>query len=522
MNQFKEALESKEKFVITCELIPGRGFKGKSVDQVINFAEEAKEIDEIHALSLTDNAGGNPALSADILGTEIQAMGVDCIVHFSSKDMNRNYIESRAFSLQRAGVNNLLIITGDYPVSGFLGTAQPVFDTDSVSTLHYLTELNRGLEMKLGKKTLTLDSSELYLGACVSPFKWTEGPSKMQYLKMEKKIEAGAHYFISQLGYDSRKYIELIRYARDHIKTDLPILGSVYVLTAGAGRLMNQGEIPGAYVSDAFLAKLSEERKAEDKGKAARLDRAAKQVAIIKGLGFNGAHLEVLNLKTADVKTILAKAGEYEGDWERFLPEFDAAPEKPYYLFKGGDSFSTDRGNLDFTKTRRKMVLSPTFWLTRLLHVTLFEPGVLGYKFMTWFTKFIENKRFFYKSFGFSERVAKKMLFDCRQCDDCALFEMFYLCPESKCPKGMRQGPCGGSRVDGSCEVHEENRCIWDMVYRRAKFKKQCGMLRYIIAPRDWELYETNSWVTYFQKYDHSAKELSIEQREGASICDAD
>ncbi|MBT3273220.1 MAG: methylenetetrahydrofolate reductase [Spirochaetales bacterium] len=520
MNQFKASLESGEKFVITCELIPGRGFQGKSLDQVIKFATEAKSIDEIHALSLTDNAGGNPALSADILGAEIQAMDLDCIVHFSCKDMNRNFIESRAFALRRAGVNNLLVITGDYPVSGFLGTPKPVFDTDSVSTLHYLTELNRGLEMKVGKKTLTLDPSELYLGACVSPFKWTEGPSKMQYLKMEKKIEAGADYFITQLGYDSRKYVELIRYAREFIKTDVPILGSVYVLTAGAARLMNKGEIPGSFVSDEFLARLVEERKAEDKGKAVRLDRAAKQIAMIKGLGFSGAHIEGLNLKTEDVKTILSKAAEYGSEWEKFMPEFDAAPKKPYFVFNGGEKFEVDKAPLDFNKTKRRPMLSPVFWATRLLHVTIFEPGVLGFKFMTWFTRFIEHKSFFYKSFGFLERVAKRALFDCRQCDDCALFEMFYLCPESKCPKGMRQGPCGGSRVNGHCEVHEDKRCVWDMTYWRAKSRKQCGKLRGVIAPRDWELYETNSWVSYFQKYDHASKELNIEKREGASICD--
>ncbi len=520
MNSFKQALEAKDRFVITCELIPGRGFKGKSVDQVLKFAEEAKAIEGIHALSLTDNAGGNPALAADILGAEIQAMGVDVITHFTCKDMNRNYIEARAFALRRSGVSNLLVMTGDYPESGFLGIAKPVFDLDSVTALHYLSELNRGLEIPLGRKTATLDPPELYLGACVSPFKWTEGPGKMQYLKMEKKLRAGADYFISQLGYDARKYIELIRYAREHIQTDVPMIGSVYVLSAGAARLMNAGQIPGCYVSDEFLAKLREEAKAEDKGKAARLDRAAKQIAMIKGLGFSGAHVEGLNLKTADVSAILEKADEYASSWDSYLGEFDSAPAKPYYLFEGGDKIEKRTDTLSITKTRRRAVFSPSFWMARLLHIMLFKQGTLGYKIMTGFTGFIENKKVLNKTFGGMEKFAKKILFDCKHCDDCALFDMFYLCPISKCPKDMRQGPCGGSRVDGSCEVHEENKCIWDRVYWRARNRRGCEELRYIIAPRDWELYETNSWVNYFQKHDHSAKELNVSKAGSASICD--
>ncbi len=522
MNHFREALEARDKFVITCELIPGRGFKGKSVDQVISFAKEAKAIDSIHALSLTDNAGGNPALSADILAAEIQAIGVDVIAHFSCKDMNRNFIESRAFALRRSSVSNVLVITGDYPISGFLGTAKPVFDIDSAATLHYLTELNRGLEIPMGKKTQALDPPEFYLGACVSPFKWTEGPSKMQYLKMEKKIQAGAHYFITQLGYDERKYSELIRYAREFLKTDIPILGSVYVLTAGAARLMNAGEIPGCYVSDEFLEKLADEAKAEDKGKAARIDRAAKQVAMVKGFGFSGAHIEGLNLNTGDIQAILGKAAEYEPNWEKYLSEFDSVPAKPFYLFtNGGEAGGKEKsGPLTFTKTKRKPVFSPVFWLTRILHFTIFEPGTLGFKCMTGFTRFIEHKKALYETFGWFERIMKKLLFDCRQCDDCSLFELFYLCPESKCPKGMRQGPCGGSRVDGSCEVYEENQCIWDMVYKRAKNRKQCDKLRFVIAPRDWDLYETNSWVNYFQKHDHSSKRLNIQEPSKSSVCD--
>lgn len=526
MNEFKNALLKKDGFIITCELIPGRGFKGKGIDQVLHFAEDMVGVKEVHALSLTDNAGGNPALSADVLGTEILAMGVDLIVHFSCKDMNRNVIESRAYALQRFGITNLLIITGDYPITGFFGLPKPVFDIDSVSALHYLSEMNRGLEVTVGRKNTVLEASDLFLGACVSPFKWTEGPCKMQYLKMEKKIQAGAHYFITQLGYDSRKYTEMIRFARDFLKTDVPVLGSVYVLSLGAARYMNRGEVPGCYVDDRLVANLEREAKSEDKGRGARLERASKQLAILKGLGFNGAHIEGLNLKSGDVKHIIARAAETGDRWEEFLEEFASAPASPYYLFDDGDRFAAPASNVerepDFNRTRRKFIISATFWATRLLHVLFFKEGTVGYRFMRMFSRFIEHRKFFYEIFSFFEKTTKKFLFSCRECDDCALFEMYYLCPESRCPKGMRQGPCGGSRVNGRCEVFEQNKCVWDMVYWRAKNRGECEKLRYIIPPRDWKLYETNSWVNYFLKYDHSGKKVRIPENSEISLCDRD
>ena len=511
MNKFRQALEG-DQFALTCELVPGRGFRGKGVDQVIRFAEEIRSVPEIHALTLTDNAGGNPALSADVLGTEIVSLGVDLIVHFSCKDMNRNGLESRAYALQRMGITNLLVITGDYPIEGYLGLSKPVFDIDSVSALHYLNELNEGLEVQQGKKTVTLDATDLFLGAAVSPFKWTEGPCQMQYLKMEKKIQAGAHYFITQLGFDSRKLIELVRFAREHIRTKIPIIGSVYLLSAGASRVMNGGDIPGCYVGNDLVSALKEEAKSEDKGRGARLERAAQQVGVLKGLRYSGAHIEGLNLKSDDVKWIVERAAEIGDNWRDHLQTFDSAPASPYYFFEGGDQFVPpgDGSQSRIRRTRRPRIYSPIFWSTRLLHRLVFEPKSPGYGLMTRFAKFIEHRKFFYRPFTIAEKLTKEMLFTCRHCDDCALFELFYVCPESQCPKGMRIGPCGGSRVDGGCEVFAEKPCIWDRVYKRARNRRECAKLRFIIPPRDWRLYTTNSWVNYFLKYDHSGKKVRL------------
>ena len=515
MSRFREALTKKEEFVITCEFVPGRGLKGKRIDNIMQFAEDVAGAEEIHALSLTDNAGGNPAFSADILGYHLMAMGVDVIVHFSTKDMNRNAIEARAYALKRHALSNLLVMSGDYPIAGFLGIPKPVFDVDSVMALHYLKRISEGLEVQEGRKTLTLEGTDFFLGAAASPFKWTEASSVLQYYKLEKKIRAGADFMVSQLGYDSRKYIEFIRYVRDYLGSDIPLIGSVYVLSAGAARFMNSGEVPGCYVDDRQLAAIREETKAEDKGKGARLERASRQMAIIKGLGYNGAHLEGLNLKYQDVTTILGRAAEIGDNWRDYLEDFSYTPENPYYLFEGGEKVTVPRSGdaVSLTKTRKKGIGNPSFWMTRLMHKLIFIENTLGYKLVRAISRLGEKSKGFYKLFRFLERNAKKAMFDCRQCDDCALFELYYLCPESKCPKGMRIGPCGGSRPNGRCEVFEERLCIWERVYWRAKNRKELEKLKVIISPRDWGLYETSSWINYYLKHDHTAVTLDIPEK---------
>jgi methylenetetrahydrofolate reductase (NADPH) len=515
MKRFKEGLLSERDFVATCELVPGRGHTGISIDNILKFAEAAKGSKYIYGLSLTDNAGGNPALCADILGPEIQDIGPDLLVHFSCKDMNRNMIEARAYALKRAGVVNLLVITGDYPISGAFGLPKPVFDIDSVIALHYLRQMNEGLEVATGRKTARIEPTDFFLGAVASPFKATEASTYMQYYRMEKKIRAGANFLVTQLGYDSRRFAEFFKYVRRVLGLDIPLIGSVYVLSAGAARFMASGEVPGCYVSKRLVGVLEQEAKAEDKGKAARLERAARQVAILKGLGYNGAHIEGLNLKFGDVTTIMERAGEIGENWRDHLEELDFSPRNSFFLFEGGEefAFAKNGGQVRFRETRKRPIVSLKFWMMRVAHKLIFIEGKPGYKIMRAMARAVEKRKFPYKMFQVMEHVSKRALFDCRECDDCALFEMHYLCPESRCPKGQRIGPCGGSRINGNCEVFEERPCIWELVYWRAKKKNELDKLRYIINPRNWKLYETSSWVNYFLKRDHSANHLPVPEK---------
>ena len=64
-----------------------------------------------------------------------------------------------------------------------------------------------------------------------------------------------------------------------------------------------------------------------------------------------------------------------------------------------------------------------------------------------------------------SEKIIKGFLFDCQMCGNCVLSSTGMACPMN-CPKTLRNGPCGGVRENGNCEVKPEMKCVWVEAWR--------------------------------------------------------
>ena len=69
---------------------------------------------------------------------------------------------------------------------------------------------------------------------------------------------------------------------------------------------------------------------------------------------------------------------------------------------------------------------------------------------------------------AFVERNVKGLLFDCQMCGQCALSSTGMSCPMN-CPKSLRNGPCGGVRANGHCEVKPEMKCVWVEAFRGSR-----------------------------------------------------
>jgi ferredoxin len=73
----------------------------------------------------------------------------------------------------------------------------------------------------------------------------------------------------------------------------------------------------------------------------------------------------------------------------------------------------------------------------------------------------------------------------CNLCGDCLLDVFVGVCPITRCPKSMLNGPCGGA-INGKCEIDPELDCIWDEIYKRLKKRGELDRLKRIEEPKDW------------------------------------
>lgn len=93
------------------------------------------------------------------------------------------------------------------------------------------------------------------------------------------------------------------------------------------------------------------------------------------------------------------------------------------------------------------------------------------------------------------ERGVKGLLFDCQMCGQCVLSSTGMSCPMN-CPKSIRNGPCGGVRDDGHCEVKPEMRCVWVEAYRGAeRVADGVEAMRRVQLPVDQRLKGHSAWL---------------------------
>ena len=515
----RERMADPEAFLTIVELVPWRGVLDDDLGRRARTAAESLAGDPaIDAISITDNAGGHAMASPDVLGHEIAARGSEAIVHVACRDRNRNELLSIGWRLASEGLNNLLVLSGDYPTEGYHGLARPVFDIDSVVLLQMYSEVARGqspIEDVRGHGGAASDPGcrplPLFLGAVVSPFKRFERELVPQYQKLELKIRSGAEFIIGQVGYDARRQAELLRWMtlRD---MERPVLSNIYLLTRTVARIFHDGKIPGVSLTDELLELCDKQGGSPDKGKAFFREFAAKQVAIARGLGCAGAYLGGIT-RAEDVGVIIDIADSFgPDDWHAFASEIQFSPADQFALLEADPEtgLPTDRldpayaRSLEPTSRRAARRHVPwTYKVNRLAHDAVFDPDAVLYPAAGRFYSAAERWRLGWPLHVF-EQAVKIPLYDCRDCGDCSLADVAYLCPESHCSKNQRNGPCGGSH-DGRCEVAGKS-CVWAQAYARLKpYGEEDAILQRPVVVADNALRRTSAWANTFLGRDHAA-----------------
>ncbi|MCB9452829.1 MAG: methylenetetrahydrofolate reductase C-terminal domain-containing protein [Anaerolineaceae bacterium] len=102
------------------------------------------------------------------------------------------------------------------------------------------------------------------------------------------------------------------------------------------------------------------------------------------------------------------------------------------------------------------------------------------------------------------EKTFKGYLFNCQMCGQCILHSTGMTCPMN-CPKNLRNGPCGGVRQNGHCEVIPERMCVWVQAWERSQGMNQYANEMRTIQPLvNHALKNSASWINAFEGLDHA------------------
>jgi methylenetetrahydrofolate reductase (NADPH) len=488
------------RFLLGVELVSVRGSMVEaSALRVRRLATQLVETPQVDWISITDNAGGNPQLHPQALGKPILYAGKEVVIHLTCKDLNRNGLESAAWQLDSEGFHNVLAMTGDFPVGGSGGRAKPVFDLDSVALIAMLDRMNRGFDDKHVKTSFCV-------GAVTSNYKLREGEVVPQYLKLEKKIECGAHFIINQVGFDAAKAHELRLYMERHGAGATPLIGNVFVLTARAARLFHAGRVAGIVVTPALLELCERHGRSPDGGKAFFREFAAKQMAIFRGLGYRGAYLGGIH-DLATVEAVLETERSFgPDDWRGFAREIAFSRPGEFFLYpeeREPRAAAAPRAGAAASRGGRRAPLAYGF--SKWTHGLMFTPGRLLSRLGARVASRSRDPMQGPWPLRVVEHATKAMLFRCKDCGDCSLPDIAFLCPESQCAKNQRNGPCGGTR-EGRCEVDGYGDCIWLRAYERRKADGTTGdLLAHAPVVQNQGLRGTSSWANNWLGRDHAA-----------------
>jgi methylenetetrahydrofolate reductase (NADPH) len=456
-------------FVYMTELVAS-GLKREA--QVLEIASKLAMIPEIAGGSITSYAGGALGQDSIRVGTAVRARGLVPNVHQTCVGQDRQTIDKILVQLQALEMHNIFAISGDWPKAA-MRTA--VFDIDSVQLAAHIAELR------------ARTGTPFFISCAVSPFKYQREDLLYQYLKLEKKIAAGADMAITQVGWDAAKFVELKKYLDERgIKT--PVLGNVFVLSRRAGERMNTGNPPGCWASDELVAVLKKESEAPDGGLQARLERAARSVAILKGIGYAGAYIGGTH-DAKHITWIIRRAEELAPTWESLYEELQFGKKDGFYLYKRDPQPKPTRTFLPTVMDAVGKTLPFMPWSKNVNESNPVRRAIQGA------FRWLERQPTLSHWFERFEYYSKKEVFGCQNCGNCVLGSMEYVCPQT-CPKQMRNGPCGGT-FHGECEVIGQE-CIWVQVMARAEASNTIDQLKVYIPPPDRTLTGTASWVNFY------------------------
>lgn len=363
----------------------------------------------------------------------------------SAHDMRGLIAEARSLNIA-----NLVAVSGTSRHGETVGELRNMAFTESVFSVQMLKNSQHDL---------------FFPGAVVNAHQYNAPGLYASIFKLIKKFNSGAEFAVTQAGFDMAQLDALRTYLawRGYHQ---PLVARLMLLTPDKVDRITAGELPGINISKDFLAILNKElRFSASQFEAAQYRRLELQAAGCKLLGFNGIQIsgvdsaEKMHIAVSRIERALKEftnLTQWAEEYKFYMARSDMAPrEKDFYLF---EKLLTPHNANDPAPALSEFNFAELNWHQHLAD---------------------KARRFFFPEADTQpprERMwLKKLLTGCPGCNTCRLPQTQFHCPEN-CPKGLANGPCGGVRDNGCCEVGNQP-CVHLQIWHAAQRNKMCDQL---------------------------------------------
>ncbi len=266
----------KKRHTVIVELDPPRDL---DIDKFIRGCMALKAVN-CDAVTLADNSLAVTRMSNLALGQWMRSeVGVRPLLHIACRDRNLIGTQSHMMGMSALGIDHVLCVTGDPARFGDLPGSSSVYDMTSFDMIRMVKQLNQGVAFS-GKALK--QNANFVVGAAFNP--------NVKYLdkaiqRLEKKVEAGADYIMTQPVYDPKIIIELAEKTK-HIQ--VPIFIGIMPLANGRNAEYLHNEVPGIQLSDDVRRRMAGLEGEEGRQVGVQIARELLDVAMDH---FNGIYL---------------------------------------------------------------------------------------------------------------------------------------------------------------------------------------------------------------------------------------
>ena len=244
-SQLQRAARAGE-FLITAEVMPP---KGSDVRHMVSMAKKLRG--RVHAVNITDGSRAVMRMSSLAAAAILRQQDIEPICQMACRDRNRIALQADLLGAQALGIRNILALTGDPVKAGDQAEARSVFDLESVRLLRLIRQLNHGLDAC--DRPLPDQPTTLFAGAAIDP--QSRSWSGLQR-RFEKKLEAGAQFFQSQLIDDFERLEKFM--AHIAVGCDRPVLAGIFLLKSAKNAQFINRNVPGVEIPEHIIQRLAQ------------------------------------------------------------------------------------------------------------------------------------------------------------------------------------------------------------------------------------------------------------------------